>query len=52
MQIWYQVYFINYPAMSGCSHTTQTLKDMKKRDETVKGLDPNDPNNAAFKLVT
>jgi hypothetical protein len=33
-------------------HTTRTDKEMKKRTDVVKGINENDPNDMAFKLVT
>ncbi len=38
--------------MTDRTSTTQTDKEMKKRAGVVKGIDENDPNDMAFKLVT
>jgi hypothetical protein len=47
-----QIYLMNHLTMSNSSNTTLTPKDMKKRTAIVLGLDPDNPNDAAFKLVT
>jgi len=38
--------------MTDRTSTTRTDKEMKKRTGAVKGIDENDPNDMAFKLVT
>ena len=43
---------MNHPTMTNRTSTTQTDKEMKKRAGVVKGIDENDPNDMAFKLVT
>jgi hypothetical protein len=43
---------MNHPTMTNHTSTTQTDEEMKKRTGVVKGMDENDPNDMAFKLVT
>ena len=43
---------MNHPTMTNCTSTTQTDGEMKKRTGVLKGIDENDPNDMAFKLVT
>jgi len=38
--------------MTDRTSTTRTDKEMKKHTGAVKGIDENDPNDMAFKLVT
>ncbi len=38
--------------MTDRTSTTQTDKEIKQRTGAVKGIDENDPNGMAFKLVT
>jgi hypothetical protein len=38
--------------MTDRTSTTLAGKEMKKRAGAVKGMDENDPNDMAFKLVT
>ena len=37
--------------MADITPTSSTPKDMKQRMGAVKGINPNNPNDAAFKLV-
>ena len=43
---------MNHPTMTDRTSTTRMDEEMKKRTGTVKGIDKNDPNDMAFKLVT
>jgi len=43
---------MNHPTMTDRTSTTWTDEEMKKRTGIVKGIDENDPNDMAFKLVT
>jgi hypothetical protein len=43
---------MNHPTMTNRTSTTWTDEEMKKRTGVVKGIDENDPNGMAFKLVT
>ena len=43
---------MNHPTMTNRTSTTQTDEEMKKRTDVVKGINENDPNDMAFKLVT
>ena len=43
---------MNHPTMTDRTSTTRTDKEMKKCACIVKGIDENDPNDMAFKLVT
>ena len=43
---------MNHPTMTNRTSTTQTDEEIKKRTGVVKGIDENDPNDMAFKLVT
>ena len=43
---------MNHPNMTDHTSTTRTDEEMKKRTGVVKGIDENDPNDMAFKLVT
>jgi hypothetical protein len=38
--------------MADITTTSSTPKDMKQRMGAVKGINPGDPNDAAFELVT
>jgi hypothetical protein len=38
--------------MADITPTSSTPKDMKQRMGAVKGINPDDPNDAAFELVT
>jgi hypothetical protein len=38
--------------MADITPTSSTPKDMKQRMGAVKGINPGDPNDAAFELVT
>jgi hypothetical protein len=43
---------MNHPTMTDRTSTARTDEAMKKRAGVVKGMDENDPNDMAFKLVT
>ena len=43
---------MNHPTMTNRTPTTRTDEEMKKRAGVLKGIDENDPNDMAFKLVT
>jgi len=43
---------MNHPTMTDRTSATRTDEEMKKRAGAVKGIDENDPNDMAFKLVT
>ena len=43
---------MNHPTMTNRTSTTQTDEEMKKHIGVVKGIDENDLNDMAFKLVT
>jgi len=43
---------MNHPTMTDRTSKTLMDEEMKKRAGIVKGIDENDPNDMAFKLVT
>ena len=48
---WHRVLQIRY-AMAHITPNTSTPKDVKERFRALKGIDPDDPNDATIELVT